>query len=141
MRIHLRLHNIALCLEILDDVFLNGPAEEVELSYRRHEGVYSRETEHNALSATEGIEELLGIGLQLTLIAHIHHKLLAIQEITDCMPLRIIGHEPIDETETDDTGAIKKLHNLGDVLSSRIETLEAHYDEFLLTVDLTLTCL
>jgi len=96
MRIHLSLHDLSLCLEILDDIFFNSPAEEVELSYRRHEGVYSRKAKHNTLSATEGVKEFLGIGLQLTLVAHINHKLLAVQEITDGMTLRIVRDEPID---------------------------------------------
>ena len=117
MRIHLRLHDLTLCLEILDDVLLNRPAEEVELSYRRYEGVNSRETEHNTLSATEGVKELLGIGLQLTLVAHIDHKLLAIQEITDCMPLRIVRDEPVDQTQADYTCTIEELHDLCHILS------------------------
>jgi hypothetical protein len=78
MRVHFRLHDLSLCLKILDDIFFDSPAEEIELSYCRDKGIHSREAEHNTLSATEGVKELLGIGLELALITHIDHKLLAV---------------------------------------------------------------
>ena len=42
MGIHLSLNYLVILLEILDDILLNRPAKEVELAYRRYEGLTTR---------------------------------------------------------------------------------------------------
>jgi len=101
MSIHLRLHHLLVLLQILDDILLNGPAKEVEFTNRGHKGLNTRQTEHYTLTSAERIKQLLTICLELTLIAHIDHKLLALKEIANAVALGIVRHKPVNEPKAD----------------------------------------
>ena len=62
--------------DILDNALLECPAEEVELA---HGGLFDRcgavYLETDPLSATKGIKEPLGIGLEFALVVEVHHEL------------------------------------------------------------------
>jgi hypothetical protein len=55
--------------------------------------------ETNALSATERIKEAFGIGLELTLIVKMDHKLGGVKWITNIELFGIIRDEPVYESE------------------------------------------
>ena len=55
--------------------------------------------ETDALSAAERIKETFGIGLELTLIVKMDHKLGGLQWVTDIELFRIIRDKPINKPE------------------------------------------
>ena len=57
------------------------------------------------------------------------------------MALGIVRHEPVNQTETDGRRTLEQLHDLRQVIPGRIEVLEAHDDEFLLTIYFAPPCL
>ena len=100
--IHITLNVGDVLQNIVDHPLLNGPTEKIQLAHCRL--IYRRlaaDLEADALPATEGIEETLGIGLELAFVVEVHHELAVLLHIADVELLRIIGHEPVDETETD----------------------------------------
>ena len=101
MSIHLRLHHLLVLLQILDDVLLDGPAKEVEFANRGHEGLNTRQTKHYTLTSAERIKQLLTVRLELTLVAHIDHKLLALKKVANAVALRIVRHKPVNEPKAD----------------------------------------
>jgi len=100
MGIHLRLHHLLILLQILDDVLLDGPAKEVQLADCGYKRLNARQTEHNTLTSAERIKQLLTVRLELALVAHIYHKLLAIEQVANVVALRIVRNEPVDEPKT-----------------------------------------
>ena len=106
MRIHLRLYRLKMRLEILNDLLLNGPSEEVQLAHCRDKGRDTRSAEHDTLPPAKGIKELLAVRLQLALVIHVDHELLATQEIADRVALSVVRHEPIYQSQTDGRRAL-----------------------------------
>lgn len=57
------------------------------------------------------------------------------------MGLGIVCDEPVNQTQTDITGALKKVYDFRQIVVSAIKTLETGDDKFLLTMDFPLSCL
>jgi len=86
--------------DILDNTLLKSPAEEIELTYGSLlNRLRSVNLETDALSTAERIKESLRIGLELTLVVEMDHKLRGVQWITDVELFGIIRDEPVNEPE------------------------------------------
>lgn len=133
---------------IADHAHLNGPSEEIQLSYgglvdRR----LSTDLEADALTAAEWIKEPLGIGLEFALVMEVDHKLagsaggLFDKRVTNIELLGIIGHEPVDESETYGTCAGQNRHYLFEAPRLIVEVLEPTNDEILFALNAVFVCL
>jgi len=69
----------------------------------------SWDLEGNALSSAKGIEELLGIRLELVFVIHIYDEFLTVQDIGSAVGLGVIGYKPIYETKADVAGALEEF--------------------------------
>jgi hypothetical protein len=140
--IHIALYIHNMFQNILDDSFLDGPTEEIQLAHR---GFFNRRLaanlETDSFTTAEWIKQTLGIGLEFALVMEMYHELAFFVEITDVEFLGIIRHEPVYEAETDGrlTG-----ENREDFLKSPrliIEILKPADNEILLALDAVLECL
>ena len=141
MGIHLRLNRLIVLLQVLYNLLLHCPPKEVQFPHCGDELLCPWEAEHNTLATAEGVEQFLTIRLQLILITVIDHELLPLQEVANGVALGIVRHEPVNKTETDGRRTLEQLHDLRQILPGRIEVLETHHNEFLLTVDFASPCL
>ena len=133
---------------IADHAHLNGPSEEIQLSYG---GLVDRglsaDLEADALTTAEWIKEPLGIGLEFALVMEVDHKLagcscgLFDQRVTNIELLGIIGHEPIDESETHGARAGQDRHYLFEAPRLIVEVLEPTNDEILFALNAVFVCL
>ena len=139
---------------IADHAHLNGPSEEIQLSYS---GLVDRglsaDLETDALTTAEWIKESLGIGLEFALVMEVDHKLagaaaaaaaaasLFDQRITNIELLGIIGHEPVDESETYGARAGQNRHYLFEAPRLIVEVLEPTNDEILFALNAVFMCL
>ena len=140
--IHIALHIRDMFQNILDDPFLDGPTEEIQLAHR---GFFNRRLaanlETDSFATAEWIKQTLGIRLEFALVMEMYHELAFFVKITDIEFLGIIRHEPVNEAETDGrlTG-----ENREDFLKSPrliIEILEPAHNEILFALDAVLECL
>ena len=104
--IHVLLNVSHVRQDVTDNTHLDRPTEEIELA---HGGLFNRclaaNLETDPLPSAERIEQTFGIRLEFAFIMEVYHELLGStaligQRITHIEFLRIIGDEPIDETET-----------------------------------------
>ena len=98
--IHITLNIRDMIQDILDNALFECPAEEIELLHRGlFDGCRTTNLEADTLTTTERVEETLRIGLELTLVMEVNHKLRGFQRIADVEFLGIIRDEPIDQTK------------------------------------------
>ena len=94
--IHIALNSFNVLQNISDDTLLDGPTEEIQLAHR---GLLNRrlaaDLEADALTATEGIEEPLRIGLEFALVMEVHHELAILMDIGHVELLGIVRYEPV----------------------------------------------
>ena len=91
--IHVRLNRIIVRLEILQDLILENPVEEVELP----DGCIESE-ERDLLPATEGIEHLFRVRPQVRLVTEVDVDVASLGgQIGNVVLLGIIGHEPVEK--------------------------------------------
>ena len=83
-------------VNVVQELRLNGPPEEVQFSDGGQERLVARDLEENALTATVRVKILLGVGLELGLVADIHEELLAVEWITDEVTAAVIRHKPVN---------------------------------------------
>lgn len=94
--IHIRLDRIVMGIEVIEDFILKGPFEKVELSNRCVEF-----PELNALPTAEGVKHLFAIGLEVRLVRQVYNHVLSVfRQIRNIVLLRIIGHKPVNQSET-----------------------------------------
>ena len=141
MGIHLRLNRLIVLFQVLYNLLLHCPPKEVQFPHSSDELLRPWEAEHNTLATAEGVKQLLAIRFQLILITVIDHELLSLQEIANRVSLGVVRHKPVNQTETDGRRTLEQLHDLRQILPGRIEVLETHHNEFLLTVDFASPCL
>ncbi len=122
--IHLLLNVLLVELDVVENILLNRPTEEVQLSNSRDKGFVARNLELNALSTAERIEEFLTIGLELILVVHIHDKLLAIQNVRCTVSLAVVCDKPVDQTQTDRGSSLQKLDDFRKILAIAVKALE-----------------
>ena len=101
-RVHIRLDRLLICENVVEHPLLDRPTEEIQLADR---GLLNwrvaADLEANAITAAEGIEQPLRIGLELALIMKVDHELAVVHRIGHVELLGIVRHEPVDQTETD----------------------------------------
>ena len=136
-RVHGGFNRSQIVLNIFEHPALDRPAKEVELAHGGLKKGVAGNLKHDALTPTEGVEQLLGIGLQLGLVVVVDQDLLAGQNIGDVVLLCIVCDKPVYESEGEGGCAEKNRENLVDVCALRIEALETVYNEFLLAMDLS----
>ena len=94
--IHVALNIGDVLQNILDDSFLYGPTEEIQLA---HSGLLYRcmtaNLEADAFATAKRIEEALGIGLEFALVMEVHHELAILLRIRDVEFLGIVRDEPV----------------------------------------------
>lgn len=83
-------------VDVVEELRLNGPPEEVELADRGEERLIAWNLEHDSLTTTVGVEILLGVGLELRLVADIDEELMTVQGITDKVAAAVVGDKPVD---------------------------------------------
>jgi hypothetical protein len=95
--IHIRLHRIVMLLQVLQDLILQDPVEEVQLP---DSGVESQEG--NLLPATEGIKHLFAIGPQVRLVAEVDIDVALVgRQIRNVVLLCVVGDEPVQKAKAD----------------------------------------
>ena len=94
--LHICVDCIIVLLEILEDIILDCPLKEVELSNGR---IQSHKL--NALPTAERVEHLLAIRLQVRLVGKIDDDVTGANQIGNIVLLCIVGHKPVQKTETD----------------------------------------
>ncbi len=83
-------------VNVVQELRLNGPPEEVQFSDGGEEGLVARDLEENALTTTIGVKILLGVGLELGLVADIYEELLAVEWVTDEVTAAVICDKPVN---------------------------------------------
>ncbi len=83
-------------INVVQEPRLNGPPEEVEFSDGGQKRLVAWNLKEDSLTAAVGVKILLGVGLQLRLVAHIDEELVAIEGITDKVAAAVICDEPVN---------------------------------------------
>ena len=128
-------------LDVIKDSLLESPPEEVQLAYCCEEGLMLGNLEENPLPPTKRVEQLLAVRLELVLVIHIDGKLLSAENVRSVVCLAVICYEPVDKPQAYLTGSFEEFDYLVDIGSEAVEPLETRDNEFLLTMNLLLTCL
>ncbi len=111
-------------LNVIQELRLNGPPEEVQFSDCGKEGLVRRNLEENTLTTTVRVEVLLGVRLQLGLVAHVDEKLVTVEWVTDEVATAVVGHEPVNQTQGKVGGALEIREDSLDVFAICVEFLE-----------------
>lgn len=124
-RVHVGLYRGGILQNVLKNSLLNRPPEEVQLA---HGGLLDgRGTGHDetdALTTAERIEQLLAVGLELTLVLEVDDELAFVQHVGYIELLGVVCHEPLDNTKTDGCRTIQKGHDRFDASRLVVELLE-----------------
>lgn len=123
--IHLLFNILLVELDVIQNPFLESPAEEVQLADRCEKRLVLRDLEENTLPPAERVKQLLAVRLELVLIVHIHGKLLSIQNVRGIVCLAVVRNKPVNEPQAHFTGSLQKINNLGNVLALAVEPLQA----------------
>ena len=83
-------------INIVQELRLNGPPEEVEFSDGGQEGLIAWNLEEDSLTATVRVKILLGVCLELGLVADIDEELLTVEWITDEIAAAVIRDKPVN---------------------------------------------
>ncbi len=83
-------------VNVVEELRLNGPPEEVEFADGGQERLVSRNLKENALTATVGVEILLRVGFELGLVADIYEELVTVERIADEIAAAVICDKPVD---------------------------------------------
>ncbi len=82
--VHVMLYFCGMLQNVADDIFLEGPPEEVQLAHGGLlNGRLTANLEADALAATEGVKQTLAVGLELAFVLEVYHELFVLQEVTD----------------------------------------------------------
>jgi len=92
--------------QICQDILLNGPTKEVEFANRCEKRLLTRNLKQDSFPTTEGVEEFLGIRLELRLVVGIDEELLTLQNIDRIVTLGIVCHKPVYKTQREIRGAL-----------------------------------
>ena len=118
-------------IQILEDLILNDPLEEVQLSHRR-----VQTAELDALPTTEGIEHLLVIRLQVRLVDQVdNHMVICLSHERHIMLLRIIGNKPVEKTQAQPGLTGENLLDAAEVFGCAIELLKTVKNPLLLALN------
>ena len=86
-------------LNVMQNIGLQCPTEEIQLSNGGGERVMIWNLEQNSLSAAIGVKILLGVRLELPFVTQIHQELLTVQRIAYEVFTTVFGNEPINDTQ------------------------------------------
>lgn len=138
-RVHVALNVGGVLENVVNDAFLDGPPEEVQLAHRGLlDGRLPADLERDALTATEGVEETLAVRLELALVLEVDDELAAVQSVPDVVLFGVVRDEPLDDAEADGRRARQKGHDGLDTPGLVVEILQPADDEILLALDATL---
>ena len=94
--VHVLLDLLVVLVQVIEDLILDGPLEEIELSNGR-----AQIHELDALPPTKGIEHLFAVRLEMALVCEVYNRVLAVlRQIGNVVLLCVIGHKPINESQT-----------------------------------------
>ena len=138
-RVHVALNIGGVLENVVNDTFLDGPPEEVQLAHRGLlDGRFPANLERNALAAAEWVEEALTVGFELALVLEVDDELAAVQRVPDVVLFGVVGDEPLDDAEADGCGARQKGHDGLDAPGLIVEILQPADDEILLALNAAL---
>ena len=122
-RLHVCMDRVVVVLEVLENVILDRPLEEVELSYGR---VQTHELD--PLPTAEGVEHLFAIRLQVGLVGKIDNDMTGTHEVGDIVLLGVIGHKPVQKAQADLGLTREDALDLLEIILVGIEPLQAVQD-------------
>ena len=138
-RIHIVFNCGGVLENVVQDSLLDRPPEEIQLT---DSGLLDRrltaDLEADALAAAEGVEEALGVRLELALVVEVYHELTALQKIVHVELLAVVRDEPVDDTER--YGRLAGEYGKHGLKVSRlvVKVLEPADDEILLALNAAL---
>ena len=121
---------------IVDQIRLQGPSEEVELADRRDECFVTRHAELDAFSAAVCVKVLLVVGVELALVGLVNDEALTAIVVGGKVLTAVLGYKPVDDAKADFGLTGQVGHDFADVRIRCIETLETGYNELRLAVNL-----
>ena len=126
-------------LDIVQEIGFQCPSEKVQFPDGRDKGRIALDAKLNPLPAAVCVEILLVVGVQLSLVGLVDHKALPIQLIGSEILAAVLGHEPVNDTETNGGLSDKVGHDLGQGRAGGVEALETVDNQFWLTVNFLTT--
>lgn len=120
---------------VVDQIRLQGPSEEVELADRCNECFMARYAELDALPAAVRVKVLLVVGVELALVGLIDDEALTAIVVGGKVLTAVLGDKPVDDAEADFGLTGQVGHDFADVRIRCIETLETGHNELGLAVD------
>lgn len=115
-------------LNVVDDLMLNRPLEEIQLSNRRLQEILVVIRNRRALPATKRIEILLLVSLQFQFVIVIDFEprchLVLVHRIPHVIFLGEIRHEPVDDAERNARLAVDDAHHFRHVRRLRLEKIQ-----------------
>ena len=138
-RVHIRLNGRSVGQNVLQDALLDRPPEEVQLAHSGLlDGRGASNDEADPIAAAEGVEQLLAVGLELTLVLEVDDELALLQGIGDIELLGVVGHEPLNHAETHGGRAGQKGQDRLDTARLVVELLEPADNIVLFALDAVL---
>lgn len=128
-------------LHIVDDLGLQCPSEKVQLSNRGHELLMVGNCKHDALTAAVRVKILLGVRLELALVAEIDEELLAVKGVTDEAFSAVFRDKPVNDAQTERCVAVEVYQYFLNFRMVGIEALKTGNHEFRFTLNLPLSSL
>ena len=95
--LHVSMDIVAVLKEVVDNIVLDSPGEEVQLTHRGGDAMEV----HTGPSA-EGVKHLLAVGLEMGLVGQVNnHMLPGLGNVGHVVHLGVIGHKPVEDPEGD----------------------------------------
>lgn len=126
-------------LHVIQNLGLQRPPKKVQLSNCGHELLMIGDRKHDALATAVRVKILLGIGLELSLVAEIDEEFLAVKGVTNETLTTVFGDEPINDTKTKGSLAIQINEYFINFRMVGIKSLQTGNDELGLAFDFTLS--
>ena len=126
-------------LHIVQNLGFQRPPKKVQLSNRGHELLMIGDRKHDALATAVRVKILLGIGLELSLVAEIDEEFLAVKGVANEALTTVFGDEPINDTKTKGSLAIQINEYFINFRMVGIKSLQTGNDELGLAFDFTLS--
>lgn len=86
---------------VVIDILLNEPTEEVQLTHRRHERRLTTRLKLNTFPSAEWVKEALGIRIQFTLVVEVHQEVAILAGERGVHLLGVIRDKVVDQAQTD----------------------------------------
>lgn len=133
--VHIPLNRLAIDRDVLQNVLLDRPAKEVELTDSRHKLLMAACLKQDALPSAKRVKKTFGIRIQFALIVEIDKELALPHKIRRIVLLGVVCDEVIHKSKTYGGLALQNRHESIEMSRMHVELLQPSNDQILFALN------